>query len=91
MRRRDGEFEHTEFTRHEDGSAGFIVDRAYHVFENHPNVWRDALAKLEQLGFVELQEGRAAGAIPQSWQPTPETSCVEACRGPVTVQPITDA
>jgi hypothetical protein len=63
----------------------------YHVFENHPDVWRDALAKLEKLGFVELHEARNIGLVPLGWEPTTETSCFEQCREPTRIEPANDA
>jgi hypothetical protein len=64
--------EHTEFIRYED-SAGFAADGFHHVHENHPEAWRNALNELASLGFMEINEARAAGRIPSDWEPTPET------------------
>jgi len=72
VRRHGDALEHTEFTRFED-SAGFATDGFYHVHENHPDAWRDALAALTSLGFLELSEAKATGMVSPSWQPTQET------------------
>jgi hypothetical protein len=61
VRRREDTFEQTDFTRHEDGSSGFLVDGHYSIFECHPDAWQHALAALAELGFVELSEARKSG------------------------------
>lgn len=90
IRKRGEAFEHTDFTRHGDGSSGFLADGHYSIFECHPDAWQHALKELEERGFVELSEARELGLIPPDWQPTPETSTLHACRGPVAVVPIPD-
>ena len=85
VRRIDGHIEHTEFSRHADGSAGFLADQMYHVYENDPDSWKDALAHLERLGFVEAREAKTRGIVPQAWEPTAESSAIMACRGPIDI------
>lgn len=70
VRRTEDGIEHTEFSRYADGSAGFLADQMYHLYEHHPDSWKDALADLEQLGFVEVLEAKSRGIIPQDWEPT---------------------
>jgi hypothetical protein len=77
VRKRGDAFEHTDFTRHEDGSAGFVADGYIAVFECRPDAWQQALAELECLGFIELGEARASGYVPIDWQPTAETSTLQ--------------
>ena len=72
VRKHGDGFEHTEFVRDVD-SAGFAADGSYHVHENHPGAWRDALAALVGLGFLELSEAKASGLVPASWEPSRET------------------
>jgi hypothetical protein len=91
VRNRDGRLEHTQFTRYADGSAGFLADRSFHIFENQVEAWRKALVCLEDLGFVELEEARSRGLVPPEWQPTPESSCATACQSLVEVQPAGSA
>ena len=86
-RKRGDTFEHTDFTRHEDGSAGFVADGQFAIFECHPDAWQHALAELERLGFVELKEARETGVVPGDWQPTRDTSTMNACS---VVQPTPD-
>jgi hypothetical protein len=90
VRKRGHAFEHTDFTRYEDGSGGFLADGHYSIFECHPDAWRRALAALRQRGFVELAEARESGFVPAEWQPTPENSTLHACSGPAIVTPIPD-
>ena len=90
VRKHGDAFEHTDFTRHEDGSAGFVADGHAAIFECHPDAWQRALAELERLGFVELAEARESGFVPAEWQPTPENSTLHACSGPAIVTPIPD-
>ena len=88
VRMRGGAFEHTEFTRYEDGSGGFLADGVCSVFECHPNAWRQALAELAARGFIELAEARESSVVPADWQPTPENSTLNECLRPVAVTPI---
>lgn len=89
VRKRGAGFEHTEFTRHEDGSAGFIADGHYSIFECHPDAWQSALAKLAERGFMELGQARQSGIVPSEWEPTPETSTLALCGhvAPIPVSP----
>jgi len=66
----DGRIDHTVFTRHSDGSAGFVIDGVWHCFELRDDVWKDALAELESLGFVELREAQSSGLVPSEWKPS---------------------
>ncbi|MEZ0274450.1 MAG: hypothetical protein ACAH88_06055 [Roseimicrobium sp.] len=79
VRKRGDAFEHTDFTRHEDGSSGFLADGHYTIFECHSDAWKQALCELEKRGFVELSEARAAGLVPADWLPTKENSTHQAC------------
>jgi hypothetical protein len=88
VRLQDGQIEHTEFIRHEDGSAGFLADRSFHVYENHPDAWKGALEELEQLGFLEMQEAKDSGMVPMDWQPTSESSAMAKCKGPIVASDI---
>jgi hypothetical protein len=85
-KRKDG-FEHTEYTRHEDGSAGFLADGMYRIFECHPDAWRSALAALAEEGFVELGGAQISGLVPPEWRPTPETSTI-ATAEPLSIVPL---
>ena len=87
VRKRGEGFEHSQFTRHEDGSAGFLADGHYSIFESHPDAYQRALAALAERGFVELGEARQSGIVPPEWEPTPETSTLANC-GHVTPIPI---
>ncbi len=89
VRRKLDGFEHTDFTRHEDGSAGFVANGAAHIFECHPDAWQHALAALAAESFVEMGEARRSGLLPNDWLPTLETSTLASC-GPVTVMPVGD-
>jgi len=70
-------FEHTELQCWSD-SAGFAADGYYHVIEFSKNPAGDALAALSELGFTEIREAKAAGIVPEPWQPTPETSVLKS-------------
>jgi hypothetical protein len=85
VRRRGEVFEHTNFTRDEDGGGGFLADGHYSIFEGHADAWRQALAAMAERGFLELCEARESGFVPAEWRPTPETSTLHACRGPAIV------
>jgi hypothetical protein len=85
VRRKDGRLEHTEFARHADGSAGFLADRKYHIYENHPDAWKGALKELARLGFIEIREANARRVVPDDWEPSSESSTLNACRGPLDV------
>jgi hypothetical protein len=67
VRSMDSSFEHTEFTRHADGSAGFVADGYTHVYEGSSDAWRDALEALLALGFEEIEEAKARGVVPSNW------------------------
>jgi hypothetical protein len=90
VRRRGDVFEHTNFTRHEDGSCGFLADGHYSMFECHSDAWRQALAAMADRGFVEFCEARESGFVPADWRPTPENSTPHACSGPAMITPIPD-
>jgi hypothetical protein len=58
--RRMGEtIERVEFTRHEDGSAGWWSEREEATFEEDPHAWKLALAQLAVEGFV-LEEPQSS-------------------------------
>jgi hypothetical protein len=78
----DGAYEHTEFVRHADGSAGFFADGFFHVHEGAADAWRDALRALGELQFEELGAAKARGSVPGHWQPTDE-----AARAPTEREP----
>ena len=69
----DGRIDHTDFTRHDDGSAGFVADGSYHIHECRPDAWQNALSELSRLGFVELREAQAQGIIPADWEPVTQS------------------
>lgn len=73
VRKRGDDFEYTDFTPYEDGSAGFVADGYMYVFECDPNAWQYALAHLAALGFIELSEARQMGLVSADWQPTHDT------------------
>jgi hypothetical protein len=87
VRKRGDSFEHTEFTRHEDGSAGFLADGHYTIFEHHSDAWKQALCELERRGFVELSKARDAGLVPADWMPTEENSTLHGCMNDVRAIP----
>lgn len=89
VRKRGNAFEHTDFTRHEDGSAGFVADGRAAIFECRPDAWQRALSQLAELRFVELSEARESGLVSADWQPIPETSTIHACgvAAPVPYEP----
>lgn len=70
VRAKDGAFEHTEFCRNADGSAGFVADGFFHAHEGAIDAWRDALHALADLGFEEMNEAKGRGVLPSEWMPT---------------------
>ena len=81
VRQKGDSFEHTEFTRHEDGSSGFAADGFFHVHEGNSDAWRGALQALAELGFQELEEARTGGVVPMDWQPSSETHVLASSQG----------
>ena len=86
VRKKNEKITFTEFTRHADGSGGFVADGFYSMHENHPDAWEDAILELEQMGFIEMKEAMSQGIIPDSWQPVPELNEANI-QGEVKVEP----
>jgi hypothetical protein len=81
VRAKGSSLEHTEFTRHEDGSAGFAADGFMHVHEGGPEAWRGALEELVKLGFEELTKAQSRGAVPADWRPSTGTHVLTQANG----------
>jgi hypothetical protein len=69
-RRSDGGVDHTSFVRYADGSAMFVADGFMHPHEGNAHAWKGALEELAQLGFEEVDEAKARGTLPTTWQPS---------------------
>jgi hypothetical protein len=84
VRKKGDGFEHTNFARHDDGSAEFVADGFIHIFECHADAWKEALTALKNDGFVEMREAKKEGIIPIDWNPTQETSTTNSS-GPIQI------
>jgi len=69
VRKVEGRIDQAECTRARDNSVLIILQERDCRLESRTRAWQAAWADLLSRGYVELQQARAEGWVPDDWEP----------------------